>query len=264
VPAHIILSSRRRTHVVAVILAAVFAIALPLTSAHAAGASATGLGSSTGGELASPSQAHRLRLPRQPRTMADFMVMTLKNVHAYWGKQFAGTGLPAPSVHYRFFTKRQVKAPRACGGRAAQDDPFYCDANDTIYFGARFARRIWTGSKEFSGVTRGDMGVAVVLAHEYGHNVQDELGQPYVFHGKVKGSELEADCFAGLWANDAYYQTILDADDLTDATETLGAVGDDSPDPYRHHGTRAERQSAFMTGYDTGAVAACDAIYQTS
>jgi predicted metalloprotease len=102
----------------------------------------------------------------------------------------------------------------------------------------------------------GDFGIAYIIAHEYAHNVQEELG--IRSRGvTVKLFELQADCLAGAWANSEYYAGLLEGGDYAEAVGTADLVGDyDFTDP-EHHGTPAERAAAWKFGYDTGSGARC-------
>ena len=97
-----------------------------------------------------------------------------------------------------------------------------------------------------------------MLAHEYAHNLQQELG---VFDNRVtataKPFELQADCLAGTWANSVYEQGELEPGDLEEATNAALAVGDFDVGNAQHHGTPQERRAALLTGFRSGEPSAC-------
>ena len=118
----------------------------------------------------------------------------------------AAAGLPAPSVHH-VWVAPGAKVDTACGTQAGDDAAFYCATDDTIYIGQTFAAAVrdgvangLPGQRAGFGHAAGDFAVAFVVAHEYGHNVQNEDG---VFLGGPRAlpTELNADCLAGTWAH---------------------------------------------------------------
>jgi predicted metalloprotease len=166
-----------------------------------------------------------------------------------------------------------------CGAASADVGPFYCPADDHVYLDTTFFRDMLEGRL---GARGGPFARAYVLAHEYGHHVQDLLGTTGRA-GSVKGAtggsvrlELQADCYAGIWtrhattADDAGGQpliTDLTRDDVGRALDAAAAVGDDriqrtttgrvDPDSWTH-GSAAERMRWFTTGRERGTLKACD------
>ena len=145
---------------------------------------------------------------------------------------------------------------RAAESLADDDAAFYCPADDTIYVAQRFADRILGRG--------GDFGLAYVIAHEYAHNVQQELG--WFRQGRelaVRPFELQADCMAGAWGNSVYRAGRLTPGDVEEAMRTAYAVGDfDRLDP-QHHGTPEERREAWLRGYRSGDPSACQVYVPT-
>lgn len=158
-----------------------------------------------------------------------------------------------------------------CGVGQPEAGPFYCPADDTIYIDFGFYERL----EERLGFS-GDFAMAYVLAHEYGHHVQNLLGIDEQVRAEQQGAsateanalsvkvELQADCFAGLWAKQAEVQGRLDATDFDEAIDAAEAVGDDAiqgagadRDSFTH-GSSAERKQWFRTGFDSGDPALCD------
>ncbi|MDQ0616758.1 neutral zinc metallopeptidase [Arthrobacter globiformis] len=203
-------------------------------------------------------------------TMYDFLRTVLEDVHSYWAGVWTGAAYAPPTVKYLFPLPGE-SYPSECG---ASDDKTagYCTLDDTITFSQAMATEIWNGRIKANrdpetGVSSGDFSVAFAVAHEYAHNLQRELGlipldprdprEPEIY--PVYKTELHADCWAGVWANSAYYKGYLQGTDVEEAQQAGRLVGDYSFDkPQRHHGTPQQRVDAFMTGYNTGTPTSCD------
>ena len=163
----------------------------------------------------------------------------------------------------------------ACGGADAATGPFYCPTDRQIYldtdFFAVMEQQLGAG---------GDFAAAYVVAHEVGHAVQDQLGileqanRVRSQSDEVRSNaisvriELQADCFAGVWANaDQEQFGSLDRSDIAEAMNAAAQIGDDTlqrnagqsvrPDGFTH-GTSAQRQRWFSMGYDSGQLDQCD------
>ena len=163
----------------------------------------------------------------------------------------------------------------ACGGADAATGPFYCPTDRQIYldtdFFAVMEQQLGAG---------GDFAAAYVVAHEVGHAVQDQLGileqanRVRSQSDEVRSNaisvriELQADCFAGVWANaDQEQFGSLDRNDIAEAMNAAAQIGDDTlqrnagqavrPDGFTH-GTSAQRQRWFSMGYDSGQLDQCD------
>ncbi len=103
--------------------------------------------------------------------------------------------------------------------------------------------------------------MAYIVAHEYAHNVQEELG--FFASGRrvaPQAFELQADCMAGLWGNSVYRAGKLRRGDVEEALSTAKAVGDFEYLSPEHHGTPDERRDAWLTGYRSGDPASCQAV----
>ena len=162
-------------------------------------------------------------------------------------------------------------ASSVCGdenGQLGDSAAAYCPGDDTIYISQKFATEIYNGQLDQSlpgssqgyGDASGDFAVAYIVAHEYGHEVQDELGlfDKYGDSLPTMAFELQADCYAGTWANYENQQGRLEDGDVDEALNAALAVGDfDSSNP-GHHGTPEQRETAWKTGFDKGDPSACD------
>jgi predicted metalloprotease len=205
----------------------------------------------------------------QPQTMEQFLTAVTKDVDSYWTKVFQESGLPEPTVGYVWIPAGQTAAS-ACGdenGAFGDSAAAYCAGDDTIYISQKFATDIYDGaldqalpgSSQGYGHTIGDFSVAYIVAHEYGHQIQDELGlfQNYGEKLPTMAFELQADCYAGTWANSAYRENRLEDGDVQEALDAALAVGDfDSGNP-AHHGTPQQREQAWNSGFQTGDPSEC-------
>ncbi len=213
-------------------------------------------------------------LPRAPGTddeVGDFVAHVLGDTEVTWDGVFATSGerYPAPTL-----VLYSDAVQSACGFSSAATGPFYCPGDQKVYLDLSFLREL-----QRLGAP-GDFAFAYVIAHEVGHHVQRITGvEPEVrrLQQQVGQSdanrlsvlmELQADCYAGIWANGAQRQRdLLEPGDLDEGLAAAAAVGDDrlqraagrqvQPESFTH-GTSAQRQRWFRTGFDTGDVASCD------
>jgi predicted metalloprotease len=205
----------------------------------------------------------------KPTTMPQFLSAVTNDVSAYWSKTFAASALPAPKVSTRWIPAGQTVAS-ACGdedGRLGDSAAAYCAGDDTIYISDKFASDIYDGaldqalpgSSQGYGGTVGDFSVAYIVAHEFGHEIQDELGAFDEYGGSVPtmAFELQADCYAGTWAKSAYDDNRLEDGDVQEALDAALAVGDFDTDNPGHHGTPEQREEAWSTGFQAGDPSSC-------
>ena len=201
----------------------------------------------------------------EPQTMEQFLTTVTKDVDTYWTKTFEDAGLSEPRVSYGWIPAGQA-AQSACG---PLDDSAaaYCSGDDTIYISEQFASDIYSGALDHAlpgssqgfGRTYGDFAVAYIVAHEYGHQIQDELGlfEQYGRQIPTMNFELQADCYAGAWAYSAAQENRVDDEDVQEALDAALAVGDfDTANP-GHHGTPDQRREAWLTGFESGDPSAC-------
>lgn len=159
-----------------------------------------------------------------------------------------------------------------CGIATSSVGPHYCPSDETIYLDETFFDELISRF----GARGGDVAEAYVISHEVGHHVQNQLGimdsLQRSFGQQVSNEdsillELQADCFAGLWAHSIKEQGIFGSGEITEAIDAAAAVGDDriqdavtgqiNPETWTH-GSSEQRVRWFNTGYETGQPAACD------
>ncbi|CAA9480905.1 MAG: hypothetical protein AVDCRST_MAG69-768 [uncultured Solirubrobacteraceae bacterium] len=201
-----------------------------------------------------------------------YLQETIRSVDAYWTETLLRAGQPEPRVG--FTTVPPGAAARtACNVIADDTAAFYCTGDDTIYISEQLASDLWRGiNDDFPGQRAGygravgDFGLAYVVAHEYAHNVQFELGfyelQPR--GGGVKAFELQADCMAGLWGNSVYRAGRIKPGDVEEAMSTALAAGDFDYSNENHHGTPDERRAAWLLGYRSGDPSRCQELVVAS
>ena len=202
--------------------------------------------------------------------MEQFLTAVTTDVDEYWMKAFADAELPEPRVSYSWIPEGQTAAS-ACGdedGTLGDTAAAYCPGDDTIYISQKFATDIYNGaldqalpgSSQGYGRTVGDFAVAYIVAHEYAHQVQDELGlfERYGQQVPTSAFELQADCYAGTWAKSAYQEDRLEEGDVQEAIDAALAVGDFDASNPGHHGTPEQRAAAWNSGFESGDPSSCN------
>lgn len=195
------------------------------------------------------------------------LVGALQSLDAYWTEAYAGEGeLQVPRA--RVFTDA---VNTACGSATSQVGPFYCPLDQTIYIDLGFYALL----EERFGAQGGPFAEMYVAAHEYGHHMQNVLGlldagrDPGAEGGAVR-TELQADCFAGVWAANAVDTGFLEPltrEEIQQALDAAAAIGDDriqeqtqgqvNPESWTH-GSSEQRQEWFTRGLETGDPNGCD------
>ena len=202
----------------------------------------------------------------------DFVRAVLGETEDVWGAYFSDHGKAYVRPKLVLFSG-QVSS--ACGFASAASGPFYCPGDQRVYLDLSFFRQLAT---QFAAP--GDFARAYVIAHEVGHHVQNLLGitdtaaQAEERAGRVGANrvsvkiELQADCFAGVWAARANAaRKILEPGDLEQGLNAASSVGDDTlqkreqgtvvPDSFTH-GTSAQRVGWFRRGFNSGNIDHCD------
>jgi predicted metalloprotease len=198
----------------------------------------------------------------------------IESIQDFWSGQLGSRYQPADTVYFSGSVQTQ------CGSATSGSGPFYCPADQSVYIDLSFFDQL----KQQFGAEGGLFVNAYVIAHEYGHHVQNLQGTNQQVNpgetGPTSGTvrlELQADCYAGAWANHA--ETVPDdsgdpliaeisQDDIARALDTAGRIGDDfiqknlgggtvNQNAFTH-GSSEQRQRWFTTGYQTGDPARCD------
>jgi uncharacterized protein len=245
------------------------------------GGGGTGGGFSGLGDIGQGEQADNSRLRQECQDSGDAntsvdcaVVADIDSIEDYWGQVLGDRYTQTDTV----FFSGQVQT--SCGAASSGSGPFYCPGDQLVYIDLSFFDQL---QQDF-GAEGGLFVNAYVLAHEYGHHVQDLLGTNQRVTpgetGPTSGSvrlELQADCFAGTWANHA--ETVPDEsgapliaeinqDDIDRALDAASRIGDDfiqqnlgngriDQDAFTH-GSSEQRQKWFMTGYQSGDPNQCD------
>jgi predicted metalloprotease len=200
-------------------------------------------------------------------TMSSFLATIMTDVDTYWTKVWQEAGYPAPYVNVIYPGPGETMVNPCNNSMTTDHDAFYCVVNDTIVISQVMATEIWNGQVKANtdpatGNPSGDFSVALAVAHEYAHNLQTELGilptYPAAPTYPVYKTELHADCWAGVWANSAYKEGILEAGDIEEGIQATMLLGDYNFNDPNHHGTPEQRSKAFMAGYNSGVPASCD------
>jgi predicted metalloprotease len=202
-----------------------------------------------------------------------FVAHVLGDTEDTWGAIFAEAGRDYPAPLLVLF---ENGVNTGCGQASSAAGPFYCPADNKVYIDLVFFRQLET---EFAA--QGDFAKAYVIAHEVGHHVQTVSGISEKVRAAQQGArsqeeanslqvkmELQADCYAGIWAHDSNRsRQLVEAGDINEALGAAAAVGDDTIQKRVQgqvnqesftHGSGAQRQEWFRRGYASGKVADCD------
>lgn len=200
-----------------------------------------------------------------------FAGKVLGSTNELWRGVFAKSGTPYEEPRLVLF--RQATRS-ACGAATSDVGPHYCSADSTIYLDETFFDEL----RRRFGAQGGDVAEAYVIAHEAAHHVQHQLGvmqevqqasqaEPARANDLSIRLELQADCFAGVWAYSVSQAGVLEPGEIAEAIDAAAAVGDDriqesvqgrvSPETWTH-GSSQQRVDWFNRGYAQGSPAACD------
>jgi predicted metalloprotease len=200
-----------------------------------------------------------------------FVSFALDDVQKTWDRLLpAQKNIP---YHHAKLVLYRNSFPSACGKASMATGPFYCPGDEKVYLDLGF----FTELKRRLGAP-GEFAQAYVIAHEIGHHVQKLLGiegrvrrvregEPREANPLSVKLELQADCFAGIWAHTTEQRKIVNQNDVSAAMRAAAAVGDDrlqrmgrgyvNPETFTH-GTSAQREMWFRRGLERGEIAACD------
>ena len=223
-----------------------------------------------GGKIMSPSQTQQQTVPQsaQDDTAAEFVSVILADTEDVWGPIFQENGGQYQPPKLVLFNEM---VQSACGVNSAQSGPFYCPGDQQAYLDLSFLHELQRlGAK-------GDFAVAYVISHEIGHHVQTLVGtadkvrqmQARMSKADANGlqvmAELQADCYAGVWAHHAHKnRKVLEQGDIEEGINAAQAIGDDRltqgrahPDSFTH-GTSAQRMKWLQIGLKSGDINQCD------
>jgi len=234
-------------------------------------------GNQGGYEQRQPQQQDTRRTGTPSDEAGKFVARVLGSTEVQWKDIFSKEGQTYRAPKLVMFSGATRSA---CGTAQSAMGPFYCPNDREVYLDTAFFRELETRFRGCSGKAC-DFSKAYVIAHEVGHHVQNLLGiLPKVQQAqrasgdRVQSNhlqvqvELQADCFAGVWANHAEAQKqFLDPGDIDAALQTASAIGDDTlqrksqgqvvPDSFTH-GSAEQRKRWFSTGFKEGTVKACN------
>jgi uncharacterized protein len=209
-------------------------------------------------------------------TAKHFTLQVLRSTEDTWTKLLQPQGIQYTPTNLHFYSESDQSG---CGAAQSAMGPFYCPTDKNIYLDTQFFTEL---AQRFNAP--GQFPDAYVVAHEVGHHVQDLMGtlgkaeQQQARSSQTEGNavqvkiELQADCYAGVWAanaKDPQGQPIVDPADIEQGMRAAAAIGDDTlqrqtqgqvvPDSFTH-GTSAQRVNALRTGFQGATVAACQSL----
>jgi hypothetical protein len=231
------------------------------------------LGNGGGGGAPSSSAVSQPNTARdqQEQPMVQFISFVLDDTQKTW-EQILPQQAGKPYRHAKLVLFRNY-TQSGCGNAQSATGPFYCPSDEKVYIDLGFYDEL----RQRFGAP-GQFAQAYVLAHEIGHHVQKIIGvesrvrQMQQGNGRLDNAtsvkvELQADCFAGVWAHSTQERHLLEQGDIQSALGAAAAVGDDrlqkmstghvAPDSFTH-GSSAQRMHWFQQGFDSGSIAACD------
>jgi predicted metalloprotease len=190
---------------------------------------------------------------------AQFVAFVVDDVQDTWAQLFEQAGREYEPTKLVLFEQATVSG---CGTASAATGPFYCPSDKKVYLDLGFFREL---QARFGAA--GDFAEAYVIAHEFGHHVQNLLGALARTREESIAIELQADCYAGVWGSHARDEGLLVPGDLEEGLQAAAAVGDDriqertqgrvNPETWTH-GSSAQRVAAFRRGFGSGDPSACE------
>jgi predicted metalloprotease len=229
----------------------------------------------SGGDISAPDSSSQQTGTRPQGQSADdttaFVRTVLAETEDTWGGIFKAAGQTYEKPTLVLFSGQVASA---CGYASSASGPFYCPGDRKVYLDTAFFQEL---DQRFGAA--GDFAQAYVIAHEIGHHIQNLTGVLPNFNSKRQSMsqvdanrmsvrvELQADCYAGIWAKFTQQEGILDAGDIDEALNAAHQIGDDTlqkqsqgyvvPDSF-NHGTSAQRMDWFKRGFANGKVGECD------
>jgi uncharacterized protein len=204
------------------------------------------------------------------RELRDFSAYVFTDAQETWQQTFAREGREYENAQLVLY---RSAVDTGCGSASSAVGPFYCPGDQRVYLDLSFY-----GDMQRELGASGDFAWAYVIGHEVGHHVQQELGtseevrraqqeDPDQVNALSVRLELQADCYAGVWANTVYEQGDLEQGDVGEAMAASEAIGDDrlqrratgsvDPDSFTH-GSSEQRRRWFEQGYESGDAGSCD------
>ena len=227
-------------------------------------------------QVQAPAEAPAGKVGAPADEMGRFVSVVLADTEQTWNTLFRQLGRDYQEPRLVLFTGA---TPTACGTGQAAMGPFYCPLDQRLYIDLAFYQQLRDRFR-----APGDFAQAYVIAHEVGHHVQNQLGimqkmdayrqrlSETQYNALSVRLELQADCFAGVWAHHANNRQLLEAGDVDEAMNAAAAIGDDTiqhrtqgrivPESFTH-GTSDQRMRWFMTGMKTGQISACNTFEGT-
>ena len=203
--------------------------------------------------------------------LVEFVSFVLDDAQEVWTRVFAEQGMRYEEAKMVLFTDRVDS--EGCGLQSSATGPFYCPPAHKVFIDLGFYQAL----RDRLGAP-GDFAQAYVIAHEIGHHVQNLVGtgervdretaaNPGRENDLSVRQELQADCFAGIWAHSAAARDLLEQGDIEEALNAASSIGDDrlqsqgggevTPETWTH-GSSAQRVRWFRRGYEQGSMQACD------